>query len=498
MRAVNPIFHTDMPDPDIIRVKDTYYMVSTTMFYMPGAPILKSKDLCHWEIVSYIFDVLEDNEIYRLENGKHAYGKGQWATSLAWREGRFYACFVSHDCGKTYIFSTDDVEKSGWERVELPEVFHDMSFLFWKGGAYLVYGNGTIRIVELREDLGGLKEGGLNQVLFETAKEGMRLRCEGCRAWVRNGYIYLSFIDWPRDGGRRQVCYRSRELLGPYEFRVLMDDDCERPGCGVAQGTIIDDENGKWYGMLFQDRGASGRIPFLMPAGWKDDWPVLGVEGKIPMELELPFAPYEAAPLVRNDSFCHEENRLALQWQWNHNPIPSCWSFTCRPGWLRLITGQLAAGLMDARNTLTQRTMEPGSVCEVTLDSAGMREGDYAGLCALQGRYGQVGVTVRDGERYLFVTVKEEDGEKKAVWRKLDGAAQVRLRIAFDYREGKDEASFAFRLGDGEWESVQEKLHMLFTLDVFVGYRIGLFCYATKELGGYADFTNFTTETMEA
>ena len=81
MEVRNPIIGADMPDPDLLRVGDTYYMVSTTMFYTPGAPILRSKDLCHWEIVSYVFETLEDNGIYRLENGRNAYGKGQWATS---------------------------------------------------------------------------------------------------------------------------------------------------------------------------------------------------------------------------------------------------------------------------------------------------------------------------------------------------------------------------------------------------------------------------------
>lgn len=112
MEIRNPIIGADMPDPDLLHIGDTYYMVSTTMFYVPGAPVLKSKDLCHWEIVSYIFNVLEDNEIYRLENGRNAYGKGQWATSLTRYQDRFYACFVSHDCGKTYIFSSDNIEKA--------------------------------------------------------------------------------------------------------------------------------------------------------------------------------------------------------------------------------------------------------------------------------------------------------------------------------------------------------------------------------------------------
>lgn len=90
----------------------------------------------------------------------------------------------------------------------------------------MVYGNGKICIVELEPDLSGVREGGMRRVLIETKKEGMRLRCEGCRALVRNGFLYLLLIDWPQNGGRREVCYRSRSLEGPFEFRVLMDDDC--------------------------------------------------------------------------------------------------------------------------------------------------------------------------------------------------------------------------------------------------------------------------------
>lgn len=40
----NPIIWADVPDEDIIRVDDTYYMVSTTMYFSPGAPIMKSKE----------------------------------------------------------------------------------------------------------------------------------------------------------------------------------------------------------------------------------------------------------------------------------------------------------------------------------------------------------------------------------------------------------------------------------------------------------------------
>ena len=241
-----------------------------------------------------------------------------------------------------------------------------------------------------------------------------------------------------------------------------------------------------------------------MPARWEDDWPILGMEAQedgkgagriIPAHFPVPFAPYPARPLVISDSFCHEENRLALPWQWNHNPIPSCWSFTARPGWLRLTTGHVAAGLTDARNTLTQRTLEPGCGCQVTLDSSGLKEGDYAGLCALQGRYGQIGIAVENGKKNLLYLQKAADGGILE-YRKPIEEAVVELQIVFDYRERADKAYFAFRQAPGDWETVGSPLDMVFTLDMFVGYRIGIFCYALKSTGGHGDFRDFSVKGL--
>ncbi len=77
MKVFNPLINMDMPDIDVIKANGFYYMVSTTMFFTPGAPILRSKDLKNWELVSYIFDKIEDNDIYQLKNVKNAYGACQ-------------------------------------------------------------------------------------------------------------------------------------------------------------------------------------------------------------------------------------------------------------------------------------------------------------------------------------------------------------------------------------------------------------------------------------
>lgn len=517
MLVKNPLFHIDMPDPDVIRVGDTYYMVSTTMFYMPTAPILKSKDLVNWEIASYICNEVADNEIYRLENEMHAYGKGQWATSLMEYKGRFYACFVCHDLKETFLFSTDDIEKSDWDRVALGAVYHDMSFLCWEDRVYLVYGNQEIRIVELKEDFSGVVEGS-DQLLFKTPTEGMRLYCEGCRAYVKDGYIYLLFIDWPADteeapGMRREVCYRSKALFGPYESKVILYDNMHQAGAGVAQGVMISDVNDNWYAMMFSDCGGAGRIPFLMPMKWEEGWPVLGVDGKVPDTFEIPLEEVKTKALIQNDDFCYEKNELKNVWEWNHVPDNTAWSVTERPGYLRLHNRTMADDLMNARNTLTQKTKAPYSEFTVCLECDGMKNGDYAGLCVLMEKCGQIGVMQKNGKRSIVMQRRSgkraefdfawsEGPIKLKRWyplKKQEEAFEqnkVWLRVAFHFdiwNQENERAEFFYSLDGKQFVKLGDDLEMFFSLSMFVGARVGIFSYNDEtEQGGYADFAAFT------
>ena len=72
----NPVIAADFPDPDVIFVNDTYYMVTTTMFIFPGVTILKSKDLVNWEYCSNAIPRFDINDCYDLNNCNR-YRRGQ-------------------------------------------------------------------------------------------------------------------------------------------------------------------------------------------------------------------------------------------------------------------------------------------------------------------------------------------------------------------------------------------------------------------------------------
>lgn len=106
-----PGIASDVPDLDIIRVGQNYYMVSTTMNLVPGVPVMKSTDLVHWEIVNYACNRFPDKDLFNLENGQQTYKNGSWAASIKYNEKTklFYVIYNVNNDG-FYCYTTPDIE----------------------------------------------------------------------------------------------------------------------------------------------------------------------------------------------------------------------------------------------------------------------------------------------------------------------------------------------------------------------------------------------------
>ncbi len=489
--ARNPIIYADVPDMAMIRVGDTYYMSSTTMHMNPHVPIMKSKDLVNWQIVGYACDTLGDNDALTLQNGKNAYGAGSWASSLRYHDGTFYVTMSSSTTGKTYVCRTKDIEKGPWTVNAFPPALHDNSLVFDDDGrVYMVNSGGNLRLTELTSDLTGLKPGGFNQVIITNAGAvagpKIMLNAEGSQMFKINGKYYLFNICWPRGGVRTVIIHRADKITGPYEGRVgLMDK-------GVAQGGIIDTPQGDWYAYLFQDHGAVGRIPYLVPVKWEDGWPVLGENGKVPDTLNLSASKGLIPGIVASDEFDRQpgDPALPLVWQWNHNPDNTLWSGTQRPGFLRLTPGRVDKDFVSARNTLTQRTFGPECSGTTALDVSNLKGGDFAGLGLLQKNYGLVGVK-SDGGTNFIVMVSAENHSPAEVERLPLNQNTVFLKADCNFRNRADTARFFYSLDGKSWTAIGSQLKMSYTLPHFMGYRFSLFNFATKTPGGYADFDFF-------
>jgi len=180
------------------------------------------------------------------------------------------------------------------------------------------------------------------------------------------------------------------------------------------------------------------------------------------------------------------EPALPLVWQWNHNPDNRLWSVTKRKGWLRLCTGLIDTSILNARNMLTQRTFGPTCSFSTMLDLSHMREGDKAGLCLLQKNFGYVGVK-KEGGLLQLIVVNTENGQSVEYSVLTLRKQKIWLRADCDFRNMTDTARFYFSTNGKTWNQAGAPLKMKYTLPHFMGYRAGLFNYATKEVGGWVD-----------
>lgn len=498
--AENPMIWADVPDPDVIRVGDDFYMVSTTMHLMPGCPVMRSRDLVNWETIGYVFDRLEDTPRYDLENGT-VYGKGQWATSIRYRDGKFYVLFSPNDYPyKSYIYTATD-PAGEWKLLARSDHFHDASLLLDDDGrSYVFYGGGDIRLRELQPDLTGVKPGGVDTVVIRPDSTEVGLH-EGSRVIKHNGKYYAFVISWPFGNPRRQLCYRSDSITGPYEKMVVLES--EFGGFPyVGQGCLVDDAEGNWWGVIFQDRGGVGRVLTLNPATWRDGWPMLGDSlGHVPATIEKNIVPLENAGVVLSDDFGN--CRKNILWEWNHNPVDSLWSLSERPGWLRLHTVGQADNVFVARNTITQRMEGPACEGIIKVDLSGMKPGDRAGFAAWNGDSGLL--TVVDdggGSRKLVAqtsSVSLGDPNHSVTGVETTDIESVPLtdnelwlRINADFRPGSDTATFAFSTDGKKWTTIGQPFKMQFDYRrFFMGTRFAIFNYSTTGDGGYLDVDNF-------
>lgn len=530
----NPVIYADVPDPDIIRVGNDYYMTSTTMHLLPGVPVMHSTDLVNWEIVSYVYDQLEDNDKANLLNGEFSYGGGSWASSIKYAGGEYHVCFIANEQHKSYIYHTKDLTSGKWTRSDFDVVFHDPALFEDEDGTeWVVYGNGALHITQLTDNFHAIKQDGIvDSLLLNLRSRELQLQPEGSHLYKRNGYYYLFDIDWPRGGVRREIVNRSTNLMGPYEQRTVLYTTLNEgkggfSANGVAQGGIVDTPTGEWYSLLFQDHGPLGRCPVLVPMEWVDDWPVMAggdaagaatgktfgmakmpEVGVMPAEVPVKTKTVTVANWFGSDEFDYGENKLGLAWQWNHNPVAEGWSVTERPGWLRIKPVSLAPNVLRARNSPSQRLPGPRCDTEVLLDFSGLQAGDRAGICAFQSNYASVGIAVdENGEKRLSVMQRTGGGNKRMLGADDDGSQEmlalpvpegvstVALKISYifdpadDNDTKRDFATLAYSFDGGKsWNDCGVELQMRYTLDIFMGYRTFLYCYSTLATGGHADF----------
>lgn len=405
----NPVLYADYSDPDAIRVGEDYFMIASSFCNAPGLPLLHSKDLVNWKVVNYILDELPEA---RYDVPVH--GCGVWAPAIRYHEGTFYACFPMPDEGIYMSTATDPFGK--WSKpVNIrPGAGWIDPCPFWDedGKAYLVAGVAKSRIgyksvlhmVEMRPDGMGLI--GEEVKIFDGNENG-QVTIEGPKMYKRNGYYYVFA---PAGGVKTgwQTVLRSRNVFGPYEYKVVM-----RQGSSVVngphQGAWVDTVTGEDWFLHFQDVYGAGRIVHLQPMTWENDWPVIGI-AKPGCDYGEPVTQYrkpdvgavewEVCEPETSDDF--KSGKLGLQWQWNANPKDGWYSMDERG--LKLNAVRIPAELPygNVPNLLLQKWPTPEFTCVTKLNLAHLKNGDCAGVISMGMEYGLLELCKHGNSLELF------------------------------------------------------------------------------------------------
>lgn len=476
----NPLMWGDWPDPDIIRVGDEFYFVSTSMHYVPGCPIAKSKDLVNWEMAGYAVPRYDEDPRYDMKGGNR-YLRGSWASTIRYHNGLFFVGFCTPQWDKEnghFSICTSKSVAGPWTRTIFPEYLYDPGLFFDDDGkVYVAHGQQKLFITELNSDARSVKVP--QKEIYNNPKYPY---LEGSHLYKVNGKYYLLGSTGGTKG--RQVCLRSDNIYGPYESKVVINDDHTYAGNGLHQGGMVQLKDGSWWFIIMQDRGPIGRVPNLEPVIWVDGWPMLGKDGKGVDTCKKPDVGgiYPIKVPATSDEF--DSSKLGLQWQWNHNPDPLKWSLTAHKGSLRLKAGK-ASKLADARNTLTQRVQGPYSEATVEMHVDGMKDGDVAGFGVFQFPYAFVSVQRKGGQRAIVMVNNDTTITKlKFTGSKIWIKARV-TQVGF-------KASFAYSTDGKNFQSIGNELKMGLGLD-WTANRFALFNYNTGKSGsgGFVDFNWF-------
>ena len=489
MRYENPVLLSDYSDPDVIRVGEDFYMVASSFNHVPGVPVLHSKNLVEWELITYVLSELPFPRFDRVQHGC-----GAWAVSLRYHNGKFY-CLIPFPDEGIYVSETEDIygKWSPLRPLLIGKGYEDPCPIWEDGRCYVAFAfvksrigfNSKLAVFETDEDLTRVAED--YKIIYDGRDIAPKI--EGPKLYRRGKYIYILA---PAGGVKTgwQVALRSESIYGKYETKIIMiqgDTDVNGP----HQGALIDLDDGgeRWAFMHFQDLGAYGRVVHLQPAVWQSDWVIVGAAGEdglagTPVKGgEYPVDIVTGAKIEPSDEF--EGDRLSLVWQTPANR---------RHGWYELKRGlklNCVAYDKSALSDLPQLFMQKvafrnfavSSRCKLALEN----DGDEVGFTVFGREYAYVCVVRKEGRNYLEIrkgSIGGTDDETLARSQLYD-EKYVDFKLSAKFEE-PNKLAYKFTFGGRAFT------HIFYAeRGVWTGAKIGIYARSGGESGGSATFKYF-------
>lgn len=480
----NPVINADYSDPDAIRVGDDYYMISSSFNHVPGLPILHSKDLVNWTLIGHALTKLVPADHFsKVQNGN-----GVWAPSIRYHNNEFYIFYPDPDFG-IYLIKSKNI-LGPWSEPVLVEQGKGLidPCPLWDddGKVYLVHAfagsrAGIKSIIVVKE---------LNKEANKVITDGVLVfdghdfdpTIEGPKFYKRNGFYYIFAPAGGVSTGWQDVL-RSKNVYGPYERRVVMDQDSS-PINGPHQGAWISTKSNQDWFLHFQDKGAYGRVVHLQPMKWLNDWPVIGDDKDddwIGEPVLLHKKPdigksFPVTSIAESDEF--NGNKIGLQWQWQANP-KIFWAYTSR-GHLYLFSQQIpdsAKNFWEVPNLLMQKFPAEEFTATTMLTFVPQFVGEKAGLIIHGSDYAYLSISKRtDGNYISFNICKDADKGKPELNLEAIKTNSILLYFRVQVQKGAV-CVFSYSENGKDFKPIGQTF--IAKPGRWVGAKVGLFC--TKE-----------------
>jgi beta-xylosidase len=406
----NPVIHSDFSDPDVVRVDSDYYMTASSFNCIPGLPILHSRDLVNWELISYALPKLIPENVF----DKVQHGNGVWAPCIRYHNDEYYIFFPDPDYGIYMVKASDP--KGPWsepKKIKEGKGLIDPSPLWDEDGkAYLAYAFAGSRagikslLVVCTMSPDATSTNNDEVIIFDGHEKNSTV--EGPKFYKRNGYYYI-FAPAGGVAPGWQLAMRSKNVFGPYEAKVVMaqgKSDINGPHQGAWVTTVTGED---WF-IHFQDKSAYGRVVHLNPLLWKNDWPVIGTDkdgdgtGEPVQTFKKPDVGlnYPMSAPVSSDEF--SSPMTGLQWQWHANKQIT-WGFPSgNLGFFRLNCipePENFKNLWDIPNLLLQKFPAEEFVADSKLTFNAFSDNEKVGFVIMGTDYASLSIKRDNGKLFL-------------------------------------------------------------------------------------------------
>ncbi len=486
MKYTNPILNADYSDPDIIKVNGGYYLASSSFNYVPGVPILYSKDLVHYKIVSYVIKKLPSfyNKV-RSSNGV-------WAPSLNYHNNMFY-CFIPFPDKGIYYSTCKNPLKDEWSSLKpllKGKGYEDPTVLFENDKAYLIFGfvksrigfNSKLGLVEFDSSLSNRLTKGY-KIIYDGNDSTKTI--EGPKIYKINSLYYIFAPAFGVEHGK-QLVLRSESIYGPYSYQIVLQEKENDNVYGPHQGGLVHLKNDDYAFIHFVFDENLGRIVYLEPCKYnrKTKWFTMGDSNKNPVKKGyLDSKEYPNYCIDYNDNF--SSNKLKLIWQTPANP-PSIFTKPTKNGLILYTQHNLKPKCI--RNypfVLTSKFSSSNFESILKFDISKLKNNCSFGFTLIGEKYMYILLTQVDENTIVsFYTndfTSKDVLEKEIIFSKI-----VESKIKLDYsNNGQFKISLLNQYEDCYYSYNARKEH-------YIGLRIGMFTFGRDNKNSYVKLLDYT------